>query len=117
MKHAQAAEADAVHAARFRGSGSATLMLGNAGAELGSWAAAPANKLEVHNPQRHIRYTMAVRRTPSPYTQLRRKLMLDASGKYLVGQEISPRRKRAHIACAIIWLSNTKSSEQARSGN
>jgi hypothetical protein len=33
-----------------------------------------------------------------------------------VGQEISPMRRFAATACAITWLSKTKSSELARSG-
>ncbi len=49
--------------------------------------------------------------------QERRKLMLEASAKYLVGQEISPIWKPNQAACAIIWLSNTKSSEQASNGS
>jgi len=35
---------------------------------------------------------MLVRNTPNPYVTLRRKLIEEASGKYFVGQEISPIR-------------------------
>ncbi len=55
--------------------------------------------------------------TPGPYFTLRRKLMGDASSKYLAGQEISPILKPNITACAIIWLSKTKSSEFSSSGS
>src|ERR1035441_990724 len=57
-----------------------------------------------------------VLRTPNPYFTLRLKLMEEASWKYLVGQEISPMLKLNITACAIIWLSKTKSSEFSSSG-
>ena len=55
--------------------------------------------------------------TPSPYFTLRLKLIEDASSKYFVGQEISPILKPNITACAIIWLSKTKSSEFSSSGS
>src|ERR1700722_18832036 len=59
---------------------------------------------------------IVVASTPKPYFTLRRKLIDDASLKYLVGQETSPMRKPNITACAIIWLSKTKSSEFSSSG-
>ena len=41
----------------------------------------------------------------------------DASGKYFVGQLISPIRKPNAAAWASIWLSKTKSSEFSSSGS
>ena len=48
---------------------------------------------------------------------LSEKLMEDASGKYLVGQDTSPMRKPKWMACTSISLSKTKSSEQTRNGS
>ena len=55
--------------------------------------------------------------TPMPYFTLRLKLMEDASSKYFVGQEISPIPNPNMTASAIIWLSNTKSSEFSTEGS
>src|SRR4051812_11454839 len=52
-----------------------------------------------------------VDRQPKPYFTLRRKLIDDASLKYLVGQLTSPIVNPCHRICASIWLSKTKSSE------
>src|SRR5271169_1291809 len=57
------------------------------------------------------RYCMPTFRQPKPYFTLRRKLIEDASLKYLVGQLTSPIVKPCHKICASIWLSKTKSSE------
>ncbi len=59
---------------------------------------------------------MLVLTTPSPYRTDRQKLMELASGKYLVGHEISPIENPAAATWARISLSKTKSSELARRG-
>src|SRR5579863_2275654 len=62
-------------------------------------------------------YSIDVLITPKPYITLRWNRMEDASGKYRVGHEISPKRAPNTTACARIWLSKTKSSELRSSGN
>src|SRR2546430_17740853 len=54
--------------------------------------------------------------TPRPYLTLRRKLMDEASSKYLVGHDTSPMRNPKCTHCARIWLSKTKSSEFSNRG-
>src|SRR5215469_16723763 len=47
---------------------------------------------------------------------LRRRLIDDDSASYRVGQETSPIRAPARTAWAMMWLSNTKSSELRSNG-
>src|SRR5580698_11331496 len=68
-------------------------------------------------PQRFSLNWTEVPSTPKPYFTLRRKLMEEASSKYLVGHDTSPMRKPNFTHCASIWLSKTKSGEFSSSGN
>src|SRR5436190_14615704 len=69
------------------------------------------NSLDLSNPILARRNLKPVARQPNPYLMLRRRLIEEASAKYLVGQLTSAIVNPYQKIWANIWLSKTKSSE------
>ena len=67
----------------------------------------------IGNPIFAKRYAILVVNTSSPYLHERIKFIDEASGKYFVGQEISPILNPLNKMSDNIWLSNIKSSLQS----